>query len=428
MNAWQVAAVRPPHLAAICPWEGTSDQYREARRHGGILSAFMIDGSRTGSAKPSTGSASGRSATPSPESSPSATRPCPRRSCGPTTPIWSARSTSTPCSTATTPSGPRTWRRSRCRCSPPPTWGGQGLHLRGNTEGFLGAGSKQKWLRAARPRALDPLLHRLRPRAADALLRPLPQGRGQRLGRAAPGDPERPQGRRLDHAAPRGRLADSRTEWTKLYLDPAGGSLSREPPAEPSTRTYRPLEKGATFSRQVDRETEITGPIAAKLFLSSTTEDADIFLVLRVFDPDGEEVTFVGANEPAHAGLPGVAARFAPQARRGAQHPLSPVPRPRRAAAARAGRGLRARRRDLADLGPRTRRLLDRPHRAGPRLRARLRRRRDDRLVRPAEGIHSDPRDRPADVYGGKVTLHADDGRSPYLLLPVVPLRPGAGA
>jgi len=33
---WKVAAANPPHLAAICPWEGVSDFYREFAFHGGI--------------------------------------------------------------------------------------------------------------------------------------------------------------------------------------------------------------------------------------------------------------------------------------------------------------------------------------------------------------------------------------------------------
>ena len=41
-------------------------------------------------------------------------------------------------------------------------WGGQGLHPRGNFEGFVRAASKDKWLEGARHRALDALLHRLR--------------------------------------------------------------------------------------------------------------------------------------------------------------------------------------------------------------------------------------------------------------------------
>jgi hypothetical protein len=35
-SQWQAAAAQPPHLAAICPWEGVSDFYRELAFHGGI--------------------------------------------------------------------------------------------------------------------------------------------------------------------------------------------------------------------------------------------------------------------------------------------------------------------------------------------------------------------------------------------------------
>jgi predicted acyl esterase len=38
--------------------------------------------------------------------------------------------------------------------------------------------------------------------------------------------------------------------------------------------------------------------LAAKLFLASTTSDADVFVVLQLFDPTGGEVTFPGAVEP----------------------------------------------------------------------------------------------------------------------------------
>ena len=56
---------------------------------------------------------------------------------------------------------------------------------------------------------------------------------------------------------------------------------------------------GLTFSTPpLTSEMEITGPVAAKLFVSSDTTDADLFLVLRVFDPQGKEVVFVGSNDP----------------------------------------------------------------------------------------------------------------------------------
>ena len=36
MSQWLVAALRPPHLSAIVPWEGVTDLYRELAFHGGI--------------------------------------------------------------------------------------------------------------------------------------------------------------------------------------------------------------------------------------------------------------------------------------------------------------------------------------------------------------------------------------------------------
>ena len=37
-----VAPLRPPHLAALIAWEGSSDYYRELARHGGILCDFLF--------------------------------------------------------------------------------------------------------------------------------------------------------------------------------------------------------------------------------------------------------------------------------------------------------------------------------------------------------------------------------------------------
>jgi predicted acyl esterase len=36
ISQWKAAALRPPHLAAICPWEGFTDAYRDFMRPGGI--------------------------------------------------------------------------------------------------------------------------------------------------------------------------------------------------------------------------------------------------------------------------------------------------------------------------------------------------------------------------------------------------------
>lgn len=38
MNQWLVAALQPPHLTAMIPWEGLGDLYRDMSHHGGIAS------------------------------------------------------------------------------------------------------------------------------------------------------------------------------------------------------------------------------------------------------------------------------------------------------------------------------------------------------------------------------------------------------
>jgi putative CocE/NonD family hydrolase len=43
INQWQVASLQPPHLAAMCIWEGAADFYRDMTHHGGILSTFWAN-------------------------------------------------------------------------------------------------------------------------------------------------------------------------------------------------------------------------------------------------------------------------------------------------------------------------------------------------------------------------------------------------
>ena len=42
ISQWAAAATRPPHLAAICPWEGFTDFYRDFARPGGILETGFL--------------------------------------------------------------------------------------------------------------------------------------------------------------------------------------------------------------------------------------------------------------------------------------------------------------------------------------------------------------------------------------------------
>ena len=43
INQWHVASLQPPHLAALCIWEGAADWYRDMTHHGGIVSTFWAN-------------------------------------------------------------------------------------------------------------------------------------------------------------------------------------------------------------------------------------------------------------------------------------------------------------------------------------------------------------------------------------------------
>src|SRR5262249_30857806 len=90
----------------------------------------------------------------------------------------------------------------------------------------------------------------------------------------------------------------ARTRWTRLYLSPADGALTAEPPFAGHV-TYAGFGDGVTFlAGPLEAETELTGPAAAKLFVSSESADADLFVILRVFSPAMKAVTFKGALAP----------------------------------------------------------------------------------------------------------------------------------
>src|SRR5258707_13785287 len=75
--------------------------------------------------------------------------------------------------------------------------------------------------------------------------------------------------------------------------------MSTKRPAKKASVTYKGLGDGVTFlTEPLKRDTEITGPIAAKLFGPSATDKADLFLVVGAFSPDMKELVFQGALDP----------------------------------------------------------------------------------------------------------------------------------
>ncbi|MEK9833850.1 MAG: CocE/NonD family hydrolase C-terminal non-catalytic domain-containing protein, partial [Rhodospirillaceae bacterium] len=221
-----------------------------------------------------------------------------------------------------------------------------------------------------------------------------------------------------------------RTEWTKFYLDPANMSLSTTPQKKKGDVTYGGFSDGVTFmSDPLEEDMEITGPIASKLFVSSSTSDADMFLVLRVFGPDMKEVTFQGALDPhtpiaqgwlraSHRKLDEKKSLpYRPYHTHDEEQPLDPgktyeldvevwptcihVPAGYRVA-------LSVRGKDYEYPGDSNIQLGEYANWTGV-----------------AIFRHDDPRDRPAEIFGGDVTLHTGPKEQAYVMLPVIPEKKG---
>jgi uncharacterized protein len=300
MNQWQVAPLKPPHLTAMCVWEGASDYYRELCRHGGILCDFLSTWWRrqVTSVQYGVGERGMRNVvTGEPVAGPltlSETELARQRVDVAEEAL--ERRTIDPYYQARTPR----FEDIETPLLSAANWGGQGLHTRGNFEGYLRAASQQKWLEVHG----DTHFTHFYSCYGEALQK---RFFGHFLKGENTGWDQQPRVLlNIRHPGERFTLRGenewplARTQWTKYYLHPRTHSLSpRVPQAAADTLTFDTTGDGITFlTPPTMAELEITGPVAAKLWLSSDTADADIFLALRVFDPAGKEITFIGSNDP----------------------------------------------------------------------------------------------------------------------------------
>ncbi|MCO5066742.1 MAG: CocE/NonD family hydrolase [Rhizobiaceae bacterium] len=300
VNQWNVATLKPKGLAALYIWEGASDWYREASHHGGIPCDFLGDwfiaqaesvqyglGSR-GKKNPYNGMQISGDIDLSQEE-------------------LNANRVDVGTSLAARPFANDDYYRER---SPDHSkievpmfslgnWGGQGLHGRSNLLGFVNSRSAHKYLEVHGQEHwttyYDKHYLALQRSFFDYYLK----GQGNFpetqpkiiLQIRHPGERFVP---RIEQEWP---LA--RTKWSRLYLYPAAHALEWTAPDNAQKAEYQGFGAGLTMrTAPLAEPMEITGPLQAKVFISSKTPDADLFLVLHVFDPDGTEVLFQGANEP----------------------------------------------------------------------------------------------------------------------------------
>jgi uncharacterized protein len=298
INQWQVAALQPPHLTAICPWEGGSDFYRDFTRHGGILNVFVrqwyppqVEGVQHGVGErgPRHRATGGLAAGPETLAEQELLA---NRADTPVAVLQHRlfddyyRERSPELEKITVPVlSAANWAHH--------------LHTRGNFEGYTQAGSTQKWLEA------HGLQHwvefytdygvRLQKRFFGHFLKGEDTGWDKQ-------PPVLLHVRRVDGNFEQRAENDwplARTQWTQFHLDLEARQLAPQPDAIERSVTFDALGDGLEFwTPPLEQDLELTGPAAARMTVASSTADADIFLTLRVTDPDGRDVTFISGQDP----------------------------------------------------------------------------------------------------------------------------------
>jgi predicted acyl esterase len=410
----------------MCVWEGAADWYRDMTHHGGVLCTFWANwyDMQVKSVQYGRGEKGPRS------------RVTGRLVCGDETLseedlarnrcAFGAEIRAHPLDDEYHKARSPRWEKITVPLLSAANWGGQGLHPRGNFEGFVRAASQEKWLEA---HGLEHWTHfytdygvGLQKRFFDCFLKGADNG-----WRKQP--PVQLQVRHVDRFVERheNEWPLARTQWTRCYLDPDELRLVREPAAGAQTVAFDANGDGVTFvSAPLAAAIEITGPLAARLFVSSSTTDADVFVVFRVFSADLREILFMGAIDPhtpiaqgwlraSHRKLdPALSAEYRPYHAHDEAQPLRPgevdqldvelwptsivVPAGHRLA-------LTVRGRDYEwgqSTGARLSNFKNELRGCGPFL-------------------HDDPHDRPAAIFGGTTTLHFGPARASYVLVPIVP-------
>jgi predicted acyl esterase len=266
---WKVAAANPPHLAAINPWEGGSDFYREFATPGGI----------------------------------------PETSFGP---MWqdSVRFSTTrvedflemekrhPLFDAYWTSKNADLSKIKVPAFIVASWTDHGLHNRGTIEGFRKIASKDKWL----------LVHGRKKWWHFYQMESVEKQR-QFFNRFLKGIDNRVKDWPRVTLEIRERYYEgelrtenewplARTRYTRLYLNASNGKLSKFRPKKKSCVSYgvndiNDKTQNARFEFQFDRRTELTGYMKLKLWVEATgSDDMDLFVALEKIDRAGYVVPF----------------------------------------------------------------------------------------------------------------------------------------
>jgi predicted acyl esterase len=298
INQWFVAQLQPPSLKAIIPWEGFADIYRDALYHGGIFSLFMSNWFTAHLLHHTLGRAS---------------QQIPNAWALNTLHAWLSNNLDS----GALRGAQTDWDRITLPFYSVGNWTGFGLHLRGNTEAFARAASQHKKLRIHTGSHVHPFYtdegRRDQKRFFDYWLKGIENG----VMDEPPVKLAIRQGADKFEWRYEREWPLARTQWTRLYFDLASGALTVEKPDTAASRSYAASGLGTMGSTSASssqvmgggikpgmglsletppltQDIEITGPLAASFWVSSESEDMDLFLTLRNIDAQGNDIMETG--------------------------------------------------------------------------------------------------------------------------------------
>jgi predicted acyl esterase len=264
ISQWAGAATRPPHLAAICPWEGFTDFYRDFARPGGLLETGFFTVWSTVTKRRSAGRVDLRT--------PARGRPL-------VDAWWADRN--------------RAIENIDVPALVCGSFSDHNLHSAGSFEGFRRISSTRKWLYTHRgPKwsvYYSPAALAAQARFFDHFLRGVDTGI-------------------LDDLPVRLEIRDDRTTVTRVTAEshwpPAGirwrtlrggadGALGAD--AAPGTVTFAVRRGRAVFTHRFTEDTDVVGPMLLALHVSiDTGDDLPVFAAVRKVR-GGREITFEGS-------------------------------------------------------------------------------------------------------------------------------------
>lgn len=268
LTQWKVAEMNPPHLKAIIPWEGLTDIYRDGIFHGGMKEDSFFEKwyKRVRMAK--------------------------RKGSTPGDLIGSVKKN--PLYNDFYKKRTPDLSRINIPAFVVASWSNQGLHSRGAIEGFKGIASKDKWIYIHGNKKWEAYYsfngQQEQKRFLDFYLKGIKNDM-----------PRVPRVRyTVREAKDRERfLSDDTyplksTVRKKLYLDNTSDLLS-ESKVPVSSDDFISSQK--SFNYAFTRDSDIVGGMTLMTYISSErSDDADIFVGIKKYDRDGNEVYFEGLS------------------------------------------------------------------------------------------------------------------------------------